>query len=397
MKWKNDIKRALYDRMAEVEQDLSFKKDDILYVDDTLPQGNFGCCMVWQLDENAQKLERGQIPSKYMMEQEFCRRHSMSEAKDENSSAKTSSAAAQRSFFRRKHKHKRSGSKDGKELLAVDTISTDSIPFLDDSVNLAYQRVQKVDCTSPRPVLILGPLLDAVKDTLVKESPGKLCRYLLEVMKASQQAIEWGVKDCLFIDYKRRSGHFDVTTVASVKEITEKIALPVAADQREQKDSVFLRDKVTQKHSKEQFETAQKIEQEYNKYFTGIVQGSPLSIICTQIMTTVDQEQNKLRLTGATSKLQPFQKIQATWTIVDILGQLASISEHFPLCLSSLVKPELSMLVLPGQGSNKPPENQVADDSPSKHGVCSRHFEKEQKLLKTYLWTCLVKKPDLKS
>lgn len=44
-----------------------------------------------------------------------------------------------------------------------------------------------------------------------------------EVMKASQQAIERGVKDCLFIDYKRRSGHFDVTTVASIKEITDKV------------------------------------------------------------------------------------------------------------------------------------------------------------------------------
>ncbi|XP_053163468.1 disks large homolog 5 isoform X3 [Hemicordylus capensis] len=313
--------RALYDRLAEVEQDLSFKKDDILYVDDTLPQGNFGCWMAWQLDENAQKLERGQIPSKYMMEQEFYRRHSMSEAKDENSSTKTSSAAARRSFFRRKHKHKRSGSKDGKDLLALDTISTDSIPFLDDTVSLAYQRVQKVDCTSPRPVLILGPLLDAVKDMLVKESPGKFCRCPLEVMKASQQAIERGVKDCLFIDYKRRSGHFDVTTVASIKEITEKDChclldiAPHAIERlhsihiypivifmryknakqiKEQKDPIFLRDKVTQKHSKEQFETAQKIDQDYSKYFTGIVQGGPLSTICTQIMTTVDQEQNKV-------------------------------------------------------------------------------------------------------
>ena len=33
-----------------------------------------------------------------------------------------------------------------------------------------------MNCTSPRPVLILGPLLDAVKDMLVKESPGKFCR-----------------------------------------------------------------------------------------------------------------------------------------------------------------------------------------------------------------------------
>lgn len=58
--------RALYDRLAEVEQELSFKKDDILYVDDTLPQGTFGSWMAWQLDENAQKIQRGQIPSKYV-------------------------------------------------------------------------------------------------------------------------------------------------------------------------------------------------------------------------------------------------------------------------------------------------------------------------------------------
>jgi hypothetical protein len=49
-----------------VEPELSFKKDDILYVDDTLPQGVFGSWMAWQLDENAQKIQRGQIPSKYV-------------------------------------------------------------------------------------------------------------------------------------------------------------------------------------------------------------------------------------------------------------------------------------------------------------------------------------------
>lgn len=57
--------------------------------------------------------------------------------------------------------------------------------------------------------------------------PINICLFFLppltEIMKASQQAIERGVKDCVFIDYKRRSGHFDVTTVASIKEITEKV------------------------------------------------------------------------------------------------------------------------------------------------------------------------------
>lgn len=60
------LDRALYDRVAEVEQDLTFKKDDILYVEDTLPNGSFGYWVSWQLDENAQKLKTGQIPSKYM-------------------------------------------------------------------------------------------------------------------------------------------------------------------------------------------------------------------------------------------------------------------------------------------------------------------------------------------
>ncbi|XP_034518648.1 disks large homolog 5 isoform X3 [Ailuropoda melanoleuca] len=313
--------RALYDRLAEAEHELSFKKDDILYVDDTLPQGTFGSWMAWQLDENAQKIQRGQIPSKYVMDQEFSRRLSMSEVKDDNNAAKTLSAAARRSFFRRKHKHKRSGSKDGKDLLALDTFSNDTIPLFEDSVSLAYQRVQKVDCTSLRPVLILGPLLDVVKEMLVNEAPGKFCRCPLEVMKASQQAIERGVKDCLFVDYKRRSGHFDVTTVASIKEITEKnrhclldigphaierlhhlhiypivifIHYKSAKHIKEQRDPIYLKDKVTQRHSKEQFETAQKIEQEYSRYFTGIIQGGALSSICTQILAVVSQEQNKV-------------------------------------------------------------------------------------------------------
>ncbi|XP_043452613.1 disks large homolog 5 isoform X3 [Prionailurus viverrinus] len=313
--------RALYDRLAEVEHELSFKKDDILYVDDTLPQGTFGSWMAWQLDENAQKIQRGQIPSKYVMDQEFSRRLSMSEVKDDNNATKTLSAAARRSFFRRKHKHKRSGSKDGKDLLALDTFSNDTIPLFEDSVSLAYQRVQKVDCTSLRPVLILGPLLDVVKEMLVNEAPGKFCRCPLEVMKASQQAIERGVKDCLFVDYKRRSGHFDVTTVASIKEITEKnrhclldisphaierlhhmhiypivifIHYKSAKHIKEQRDPIYLKDKVTQRHSKEQFETAQKIEQEYSRYFTGVIQGGALSSICTQILAMVNQEQNKV-------------------------------------------------------------------------------------------------------
>ncbi|CAJ1080315.1 disks large homolog 5-like isoform X1 [Xyrichtys novacula] len=313
--------RALYERVAEVEQELSFNKDDILYVEDTLPNGNFGFWMAWQLDENAQKLGKGQIPSKYMMDQEFYRRHSSADIKDDNGTSKTLSAAARRSFFRRRLKHKRSGSKDGKDLLALDAVSTDSLPITEDGVSLMYQRVQRVEGASPRPVLVLGPLVEAIKDMLVKEGPAKFCRCLPEIMKASQQAIERGVKDCVFIDYKRRSGHFDVTTVASIKEITERdshclldiaphaierlhsvhiypivifIRYKNAKQIKEQKDPLYLRDKLSQKHSKEQYEAAQKVDQDYSRFFTGVVQGGSVSYICTQIMTIVEQEQSKV-------------------------------------------------------------------------------------------------------
>uniref|UniRef100_A0A671L468 Disks large homolog 5-like n=1 Tax=Sinocyclocheilus anshuiensis TaxID=1608454 RepID=A0A671L468_9TELE len=313
--------RALFDHVGDLEQELSFKKDDILYVDDTLPGGNLGYWLAWQLDENAQKLVRGHVPSKCMMDQDSQRRYSVTDGKDDSGSGKTLSAAARRSFFRRKLKHKRSSSKDGRDAPAADAVSTDSVPYMDDCLSPAYQRVLKVESTNRRPVLILGPLIEPIKDMLLREAPGKYCRCLPEGMKATQQAIERGVKDCLFIDYKRRSGHFDVTTVASIKEITEKDChclldiAPYAIERlhvvniypivifiryrnakqiKEQKDPVYLRDKVSQKHSKEQFESAQRIEQDYSKYFTGVVQASSLSNICTQIMSIVDQEQNKV-------------------------------------------------------------------------------------------------------
>lgn len=63
------------------------------------------------------------------MDQEFYRRHSAADVKDDNGTGKTLSAAARRSFFRRRLKHKRSGSKDGKELMTLDGISTDSLPI----------------------------------------------------------------------------------------------------------------------------------------------------------------------------------------------------------------------------------------------------------------------------
>lgn len=83
------------------------------------------------------------------MDQEFYRRPCMIDLKDDAS--KTLSAAARRSFFRRRLKHKRNGSKDSKDLLALDAISTDSLPITEGEESLSHCKrlcscfVQKVE------------------------------------------------------------------------------------------------------------------------------------------------------------------------------------------------------------------------------------------------------------
>ena len=70
----------------------------------------------------------------------------MADMKDDNGTSKTLSAAARRSFFRRRLKHKRSGSKDGKDLMALDAISTDSLPITEgegSSIEAAASQTQQ--------------------------------------------------------------------------------------------------------------------------------------------------------------------------------------------------------------------------------------------------------------
>lgn len=62
--------RALFDRLPHAKDELSFKKNDILYVTDTMHQGHIGCWKAWRISEDdAQKRENGKVPSrmKYVM------------------------------------------------------------------------------------------------------------------------------------------------------------------------------------------------------------------------------------------------------------------------------------------------------------------------------------------
>lgn len=78
-------------------------------------------------------------PMSLRMDQEFYKRHGIADLKDDNGTSKTLSAAARRSFFRRRLKHKRSGSKDGKDLMALEVLTADSLPITEGEASLSRE------------------------------------------------------------------------------------------------------------------------------------------------------------------------------------------------------------------------------------------------------------------
>jgi hypothetical protein len=82
-------------------------------------------------------------------------------------------------------------------------------------------------------VLILGPLAEFVVDKLVQDFPDKFTRCMPELMYCSQAMLEKGIDENIFIDYRRKGSQFECTTVASVKEICDKVRfLTFSIDQK---------------------------------------------------------------------------------------------------------------------------------------------------------------------
>ena len=53
-----------FDRTAESEGELTFRRDDILLVENTLHQGSMGLWYAWLVDDEGKKIRGGTIPSK---------------------------------------------------------------------------------------------------------------------------------------------------------------------------------------------------------------------------------------------------------------------------------------------------------------------------------------------
>lgn len=310
--------RALFDRVGDVGDTLQlrFRKDDILFVDNTMFNGVPGSWRAWLLDDDGIRNQCGIIPSKFKVEEEMVVRRSLGDLEGE------ARRATRRSFFRRK-KHQRS---DSKELASFSNISlgwySDSGTLNEETSLASYQRVVKLNYSALRPVLVVGPLSECVTDKLIQDFPDKFARCVPEVMHCSQAVMEKGISDNVFVDYRKKGTYFECTSVSAVKDMCDKkihcvievglasverlhkhqiypivllIKFKSAKQIKEVKDTRYASDKVTAKAAKEMYEHSLKLESEYKHYISAIIPAAGVNIayMCTQIKAAVDVEQNK--------------------------------------------------------------------------------------------------------
>ncbi|XP_043508063.1 disks large homolog 5-like isoform X3 [Frieseomelitta varia] len=316
--------KAMFDRVGEVGDSLQlrFNKDDILYVDNTMFNGTPGHWRAWIVDQTGRRQTCGIIPSKFKVEEELLLRRSLGDL--ETDTTRRGSTSARRSFFRRK-KHQRSSSRDSKELSHLTGVNlgwySDSGTLNEETLPASYQRVERLDYPALRPVLIIGPLSECVVTKLLQEFPGQFTRCLAEAMHCSQATLEQGLRDSLYVDYRKKGSYFECTTVQAVKDICEKnthciLDVSIASIERlhrhqiypivllikfkstkqikEVKDSRYPSDKVSAKAAKEMYEQALKLEAEYKHYISAVIPaGVNVAYICTQVKAAVDEEQSK--------------------------------------------------------------------------------------------------------
>ncbi|GAB6028550.1 hypothetical protein CHUAL_002693 [Chamberlinius hualienensis] len=303
--------RTMFEHQTENPNELSFRKDDILYVDNTMFNGVAGLWRAWIVDEEGHKKQCGVISSKYKVEEDFLLRRSLGDLDSETGSRRGVSSS-RRSFFRRNRKHQRSNSRDSKELASFSDVSinsySDSGTLIEDPPILTYQRVERFADVTLRPVLLLGPLVDTILDKLIQDYPRRLVRCVPEVMDASPMTMEQGVQDNIYIDYRRRGNSFECNThciidvsPAGVERLHRNQIYPIVIfikfkstkQIRELKDPRNQLEKVTTKAAKEMYEHSLRVESEYKHLTSAVIQGGNLALMSSQIRTQIDQLQHK--------------------------------------------------------------------------------------------------------
>uniref|UniRef100_A0AAG5CX95 Discs large MAGUK scaffold protein 5 n=1 Tax=Anopheles atroparvus TaxID=41427 RepID=A0AAG5CX95_ANOAO len=311
--------RVGFDRNCDQgDSELSFAKDEVLFVDNTMFGGIPGKWRAWKLDEYGHKRQCGIIPNKLKVEEEL---RLLGDTGDVDTTTRRGSTSARRSFFKR-IKPQRSSSRDSKELASFSnthlSLYLDSGSLSDDGLS-SYQRVERLEYTY-RPVIILGPLSEFVIDKLCVDFPEDFAVLQESQKKCTKEEMDLAIQNNTIADYKMRSnGIFEYTSMqavrdnkqchcilnvsmAAVERLQRAQVYPIvlllrfksAKQIKEIKDSRYSTDKISAKAAKEMYEHTLKMESEYRQFISVVISGVNITHMCTQIKAAVDSEQKKI-------------------------------------------------------------------------------------------------------
>merc|ERR1712037_833177 len=161
---------------------------------------------------------------------------------------------------------------------------------------------------------------DTVVDKLVSEHPNGMVRCQPEYVDSDMKALEKGVMDNVFVDFKRRGSHYECTTVSSIREICDRnqhciLDVHLGSVERLHQNQIYpivllikfksvkqikeikdprYSEKISQKDAKNMFESTESLALDYKNYISQTIHaGANLRLMCAQIETTIDQEQNR--------------------------------------------------------------------------------------------------------
>lgn len=189
---------------------------------------------------------------------------------------------------------------------------------------LSYEAVVQQEITYTRPIIILGPLKDRINDDLISEYPEKFGSCVPHTTRpkrdyevdgrdyhfvASREQMERDIQNHLFIEAGQYNDNLYGTSVASVREVSEKgkhCILDVSGNAIKRLQvaglepiAIFIKPKsvesimemnkrITDEQARKTFERAAKLEQEFAEYFTAIIQGDTPEEIYKKVKHVID-------------------------------------------------------------------------------------------------------------
>ncbi|XP_074105505.1 disks large 1 tumor suppressor protein-like isoform X12 [Cotesia typhae] len=191
---------------------------------------------------------------------------------------------------------------------------------------LSYEPVQQMTIQYTRPVIILGPLKDRINDDLISEFPDKFGSCVPHTTRskrdyevdgrdyhfvASREQMERDIQNHLFIEAGQYNDNLYGTSVASVREVSEKgkhCILDVSGNAIKRLQvaqlypiAIFIKPKcvesivemnkrMTEDQAKKTYERALKMEQEFGEYFTAVVQGDTPEDIYVKVKEVIAEQ-----------------------------------------------------------------------------------------------------------